>query len=302
MRVMRMRRAMSVAVGTVVAVALASLGGARLTGGAAPASAQAPATSLSVAISSPRNNASYQRGSRVVARFRCTETAPTAVIVSCQGTVPRGHRVDTRSVGPKSFTVTATDTAGNSVTKTVRYRVWNYIDPLRAVAGLQASRVDMGVDYSGSGPILAIGAAKVVTARYVPGPEPCWGRTCAPAPGGWVVYRLLDGPYAGKYVYAVENITLRVKAGQIVRAGQTIAVLHPASPNLEIGWAAGRAAETLAVARHHQCTCIDPGGWSSIEGRNFNHFLVWLGAPSGFFQETPAQHMPRGWPALPRRG
>jgi hypothetical protein len=105
----------------------------------------------------------------------------------------------------------------------------------------------------------------------------------------------------GKYVYAVEHITLRVKVGEIVRQGQVIAVLHPGSPNLEIGWAAGRDAETLAVARNHQCACIDPGGWSSIEGRNFNGFLVWLGAPSGYLQETPSQTMPRGWPALPHR-
>jgi hypothetical protein len=157
----------------------------------------------------------------------------------------------------------------------------------------------MGVDYSGSGPILAIGEAKVVAARYVPGPESCWGKTCAPAPGGWVVYRLLDGPFVGRYVYAVENITVKVKPGQIVRQGQMIAVLHQGSPNLEIGWAAGREAETLAVARHHRCACIDPGGWSSIEGRNFNDLLVWLGAPSGYLQETPSQTMPRGWPTLP---
>jgi hypothetical protein len=78
-------------------------------------------------------------------------------------------------------------------------------------------------------------------------------------------------------------------------------VLHNASPNLEIGWAAGRHAETLAVARHHQCRCTDPGGWSSIEGRNFNRLLVWLGGPPGYPQQTPRQHMPRHWPRLPRR-
>ena len=157
----------------------------------------------------------------------------------------------------------------------------------------------MGVDYSGSGPIEAIGEARVVSAKYVPGPENCWGRTCAPAPGGWVAYRLLDGPFAGKYVYAVEHITPTVRAGQIVSADQRIAVLHEGSPNLEIGWAAGRKVETLAIADDHQCTCIDPGGWSTIEGRNFNSLLVWLGAPSGYLQETPRQTMPRDWPTLP---
>ena len=46
----------------------------------------------------------------------------------------------------------------------------------------------------------------------------------------------------------------------------------------------------------------DPGGWSAIEGRNFNSLLVRLGAPSGFLQPgVPSQSMPRGWPALPGR-
>lgn len=298
---MRMRWCTIAGMGAIAAAVAGFSGVVTPSGTAARASARPAAASLTITVLSPRNGASYRRGTRVVARFRCSEGGMPGLIVTCQGTVASGHHVDTNSRGSKTFTVTATDTSGNTVTKTVRYRVWTYVNPLRTVAGLRASRVDMGVDYSGAGPILAIGEAKVITARYVPGPEPCWGRTCAPAPGGWVVYRLLDGPFAGKYVYAVENITLRVKAGQIVRPGQTIAVLHPASPNLEIGWAAGRKAETLAVARHHQCTCIDPGGWSAIEGRNFNRLLVWLGAPAGYLQETPAQTMPRGWPALPAR-
>jgi hypothetical protein len=111
----------------------------------------------------------------------------------------------------------------------------------------------------------------------------------------------LDGPFRGKYVYASENLTVTVRTGQIVSPGQQIAVLHDAYPNLEIGWAAGHGAETLSIARDDQCTCGDPGGWSAIEGRNFNNFLVWLGAPSGYVQQTPPQSMPRGWPRLPPR-
>ena len=275
-------------------------GGSPVSAGTSTPAASAPA-SLKITLLSPRNGASYPRGSRTVARFRCSEDGSTSAIVSCTGTVPRGHVIDTRSVGTKSFAVTAVDTSGNSVTQTVHYSVWAYVNPLRAVAGLHAIRIDMGVDYSGSGPILAMGRARVIRAGYVPGPARCWGRTCAPAPGGWVVYQLLDGPFAGKYVYAVENITVTVKAGQIVRQGQRIAVLHPQSPNLEIGWSAGGDAETFAVARKHECPGPDPGCWSSIEGRNFNSFLMWLGAPSGFLQQTPSQRMPHGWPRLPPR-
>jgi hypothetical protein len=180
---------------------------------------------------------------------------------------------------------------------------WRYVNPLRAVRDLRASRIDMGVDYSGAGPVLAIGTARVVFAKQdVSGPESCWGKTCAPPGSGMVVYRLLDGPFAGKYVYIVENITVQVRRGQTVQTGHRIAQLHEGSPNLEIGWAAGHGAETLAAASGHQCACVDPGGWSSIEGRNFDHLLAWLGAPSGYVTTIPrGQHMPRGWPKLPAR-
>jgi hypothetical protein len=162
----------------------------------------------------------------------------------------------------------------------------------------------MGVDYSGSGPILAIGRARIVLAsNRLAGPESCWGKTCVPLPGDWVMYRLLDGPFAGKYVYIVENLTIIVHTGQIVAAGQPLAILHDASPNLEIGWAAGHGLYTLAAARRDQCACSDPGGWSSIEGRNFNALLTWLGAPSGYITSAPAgQRMPHGWPTLPKAG
>ena len=233
-------------------------------------------------------------------RFTCA-AGVAQPLASCKGTIAPGHTLDTRSAGPHSFTVTATDAAGNTVTKTIRYDVWAYVNPLRMVVGLQASRIDMGVDYSGSGPILALGRAKVVLAtNRLAGPESCWGKTCVPPPGTMIVYRLLDGPFAGKYVYVVEHITIGVKAGQMVRAGEKIAILHQGSPNLELGWATGRRAWTLAAARRHQCSCTDPGGWSSVEGRNFNDLLVWVGAPSGYITTIPAnQHMPSGWPRLP---
>ena len=183
-----------------------------------------------------------------------------------------------------------------------KHAAWRYVNPLREVSNLEPSRIDMGVDYSGAGPIVAIGRAKVVVAgdRFA-GPESCWGKTCVPSPGAMIVYRLLAGPFAGRYVYVVENITVGVKAGQTVRAGQRIATLHQGSPNLEIGWALGRGVWTLAAARGDEAHG-DPGGWSSVEGRNFNAFLVWLGAPSGYVTTIPSgQHMPAGWPTLPAR-
>jgi len=254
-----------------------------------------------ITITSPRDGGEYERGARLYVRYRCRPGAVGERIISCRGTERSGRALETRSPGAKSFTVIATDASGATIAKTVHYTVWWYVNPLHEVTNLQASRIDMGVDYSGSGPILALGRARILLASdRLAGPESCWGKTCVPPPGDWVMYRLLDGPFAGKYVYIVENITITVHTGQTVAAGQPIAILHDASPNLEIGWAAGRATYTLAAARGHQCACADPGGSSSIEGRNFNALLTWLGAPSGYITSIPAgQRMPADWPALP---
>ena len=58
-------------------------------------------------------------------------------------------------------------------------------------------------------------------------------------------------PYARRGVPIV-GTDATVKAGQTVRAGETVAILHQGSPNLELGWAWGRGAYTLAAARRHR--------------------------------------------------
>lgn len=185
---------------------------------------------------------------------------------------------------------TANATAAATVNGATK-SVLPYTNPLREVHGLKPRRIDMGVDYRGRGQILALGAGTVIKARN---DDPGWPG------GGWVMYRLSEGLFAGKYVYAAENITVSVRAGQRVKAGQPIATLHPAFPHLETGWAAGKGDKTLADVDHHRCPCGDPGGWSTIEGRNFNRLLGVLDAPSGYLQpHPPHQHMPPGWPILP---
>jgi Peptidase family M23 len=243
-----------------------------------------------VRIVSPRPGGLYGLLSRVIARFSCGEGETIGRVVTCTGAVANGRAIDTNTPGIKTFTVTATDTAGNTMTKSVNYRVLGYTDPLRTLRGLRRRRIDQGVDYSGSGPILALGSGKVTKASDH---DPGW------LGGGVVVYRLSQGVFAGKYVYVSENITVSVKAGQMVRAGERIATLHDAYPNLETGWAAGKGDKTLADVDRHRCRYGDPGCWSTIEGRNFDHLLVLLGAPSGYLQPNPPkQSMPTGWPRL----
>ncbi len=81
----------------------------------------------SVSIYTPRNGARYKRGSRVLANYRCTEggssTTPITPIATCNGTVLTGQRINTRTLGRKTFTVTAGDQAGNKTVKTIHYTV-----------------------------------------------------------------------------------------------------------------------------------------------------------------------------------
>jgi hypothetical protein len=74
-----------------------------------------------VTIATPSNGATYAAGSTVTAGYGCTDAL--SGVASCVGSVPAGSRIDTATVGSKTFTVSATDRAGNSVTRTVTYTV-----------------------------------------------------------------------------------------------------------------------------------------------------------------------------------
>ena len=76
-----------------------------------------------ITITSPAGGAGYTLSSTVLAGYRCSEGGITSPIAICKGTVATGKPIDTSSAGTKSFTVTATDKAGNQTTKTVKYTV-----------------------------------------------------------------------------------------------------------------------------------------------------------------------------------
>ena len=62
----------------------------------------------------------------MTASYRCTDAQ--VEIASCVGTVPNGAAVDTSTIGPHTFTVTATDVDGSTATVTTHYTVvytWN---------------------------------------------------------------------------------------------------------------------------------------------------------------------------------
>lgn len=91
----------------------------------------------------------------------------------------------------------------------------------------QTGRIDQGVDYTGKGPILAVGRAQILRVGAPGWPE-----------GGGVLYKLLEGPLAGHSVYVYEGVDVPkyIKPGLIVHAGQPIATFRKGG-SIEIGLA-----------------------------------------------------------------
>jgi CSLREA domain-containing protein len=71
-----------------------------------------------ITITTPANGASYLNGQVVNADYSCGDAL--SGVASCVGTVAKGAPIDT-TAGPHSFTVTATDNAGNVASRTVTY-------------------------------------------------------------------------------------------------------------------------------------------------------------------------------------
>ena len=76
-----------------------------------------------VTIAVPLEGASYPRGSSQPASWSCSDPDGAADLKTAVATLPVGTPVNTGTLGPKSFTVTCTDQAGNVSTKTVTYTV-----------------------------------------------------------------------------------------------------------------------------------------------------------------------------------
>ncbi|WP_102126511.1 PxKF domain-containing protein [Deinococcus planocerae] len=78
-------------------------------------------TAPTITLTSPTEGAISTLGQTVNAAYTCTDAG--SGLASCVGTVANGTPIDTASVGSKTFTVTATDRAGNTTNQTATYNV-----------------------------------------------------------------------------------------------------------------------------------------------------------------------------------
>jgi hypothetical protein len=146
-----------------------------------------------------------------------------------------------------------------------------YRDPFRAVRDLRAERIDMGVDFSGAGPVFPLGPAVIK------------GTTGAGWGAGGVLYELTAGPASGKWVYVAECLLgVDVHVGQVVTTRTVIGRLSQScGTGIETGWGVAHGPEIQPMAG--SCFVTFPGG--SVDptwyGKNMSRLLVILGVPPG---------------------
>jgi murein DD-endopeptidase MepM/ murein hydrolase activator NlpD len=162
-----------------------------------------------------------------------------------------------------------------------------YLNPLRAVAGLILERIDMGADFGGSGPIYALGDGIVTSATASSAGWPG---------GGWITYRLTDGPATGLVVYVAEDVQPTVQVGQTVTSSTVIATMFNGGAGIETGWAmpdSTSAESQLPVAG----AISGQGPFPTRVGVNFDALLQSLGVPAApNASQSPYGLLPSNYP------
>jgi CSLREA domain-containing protein len=87
-----------------------------------------PGAPPTISISSPTSG-TYLLNQAVPSAYNCSESVAGDLIMVCAGPVASGLDIDTASVGPKTFTVNATDSHNNSSSQGVNYTVAYNICP-----------------------------------------------------------------------------------------------------------------------------------------------------------------------------
>ncbi len=145
-----------------------------------------------------------------------------------------------------------------------------YVNPLGGDQYI-TRRTDMGVDFC----LAPVEPIRALADGIVTGISPDWFKH---QPYLW--YQVLDGPYAGRYVYIAEQITRLAHIGTQLTTGQPLASYNKSGTCIETGWSAADGS-TLA-----QATTGYPEGQVTPGGVSFAHFLISLGV-EGPFELTP---------------
>jgi hypothetical protein len=162
-----------------------------------------------------------------------------------------------------------------------------YYNPLRGIGDLVPERIDMGVDFSGSGPVYPVGYAVITSAT---GEADGWPG------GGWITYQLTNGPDAGLTVYVAEDVVPTVLPGTRVTPWTVIGEMFQGYDGIETGWAQSDAAQSeLAEAAAPEAGGVGP--FPTAIGVNFDELLQSLGVPAApNFGQPASGYVPANYP------
>jgi hypothetical protein len=90
-------------------------------------------TPPTVTINAPADGTTIPQNTVISADYTCADETGGSGLASCVGTVTNGSAIDATTLGSHSFTVNATDNAGNPATKTVHYTVVDVTAPTIAI-------------------------------------------------------------------------------------------------------------------------------------------------------------------------
>jgi murein DD-endopeptidase MepM/ murein hydrolase activator NlpD len=154
---------------------------------------------------------------------------------------------------------------------------FEYVSPfLSATTG----RIDQGVDFTGTGPIAAVGDAEILATGAPGWPE-----------GGGVLYKLTSGRRAGQVIFVYEGIAATVHTGQHVSAGDQIGAFVPGG-SIEMGFA-DAAGVPLSHAEYSE-------GIETQWGKEMASFLTSIGGASGL-SPSLGRLSPEKWDRLTKR-
>jgi hypothetical protein len=124
-----------------------------------------------------------------------------------------------------------------------------YYNPLRGIGDLVLERIDMGVDFSGSGPVYPVGYAVITSAT---------GEANGWPGGGWITYQLINGPDAGLTVYVAEDVVPTVLPGTRVTPWTVIGEMFQGYDGIETGWAQPDSARSRPRSGLTSTSCSSP--------------------------------------------
>jgi hypothetical protein len=165
-----------------------------------------------------------------------------------------------------------------------------YDNPLRDVSDLVPERIDMGVDFSGSGPVYALGYGVITAAT---------GQADGWPGGGWITYQLTNGADAGLTVYVAEDIVPTVVTGARVTPYTVIGDMFEGGDGIETGWAQPDSGNSeLSESEAVVAGAIGGfGPFPTMVGLNFDELLISLGVPVAPNRyQTPYGLLPPNYP------